>query len=138
MMMAVCSDFISESQTIPAKQTQVDSCVKVATEADRQGVVRALAMSVGWSESRFMANSVSPKGAIGVMQVLPIYWCPNKRSCDSIVFGVKALNHYLKTNSRRDALCRYASGKSCKKNTSRYRYMRLVLKNADRFKDILE
>ena len=43
----------------------------VAEAAVRHGVDPALATAVAWQESRFQQSAVSPKGARGVMQLMP-------------------------------------------------------------------
>ncbi len=111
---AACTAFINTSQTVKPKRHQVSECIKVMREAEEQGFDRELAAAVAWKESRFNARARSNKGAVGVMQIIPKYWCPNKRRCDSIVYGIKALRKLKKIYGQRDFLCRYASGQSCK------------------------
>lgn len=136
VMTLICANFISIHQTVPAKKSQIKICAKVAIEADRQGVDPSLGMAVSWIESRFTSNVVSKAGAIGAMQILPKYWCPNKKRCDSIKYGIKALGYYLSKSGLRNGLCRYASGKSCKKNMRRIRYMKSVVKKRDSLEGI--
>ena len=44
---------------------------EVDRAADEFGLDRALVRAVVWAESRFDANAVSPKGAAGLMQLMP-------------------------------------------------------------------
>lgn len=44
----------------------------IAEEARRQGVNPQLAVSVAFAESNFNPSAVSPKGAIGLMQLMPV------------------------------------------------------------------
>ena len=119
---AACTAFINTSQTVKPKRSQVSECVKVMNEAEEQGFDRELAAAVAWKESRFNARARSNKGAVGVMQIIPKYWCPNKRGCDSIVHGIRALRKLKKLYGQREFLCRYASGQSCKlKPAKRYK-----------------
>ena len=134
---SVCASFISDNQTVPMKSIQLDSCIKVAQESEAQGIDPSLSMAVAWIESRFITKRKSNKGAIGVMQILPKYWCPNKRNCNSIKFGIKALGFLLNRSSEKNALCQYASGKVCKKRTARYRYMKTVLKKRSVISNIM-
>jgi len=48
-----------------------DTCHAVAAEAQRQGVPVVVALAVGWQESRFNADAVSKRGAVGPLQVMP-------------------------------------------------------------------
>ena len=43
----------------------------IAESAQRYSVSAALAQAVAWQESRFRQEAVSPKGALGVMQLMP-------------------------------------------------------------------
>lgn len=92
---------------------RMETCSAVIEEAQEQGVDPKLAAAVSWVESRFYRNEVNPKsGAIGPLQVLPRYWCPNKQGlwsihrddgivpgCNTLKRGVFALKYY--TNHRR-------------------------------------
>lgn len=127
-----CTTFISDSQTIKPRKSQIEQCVKVMNEADEQGVDLEIAAAVAWKESRFKENQISEKGAVGVMQIIPRYWCPNKRRCDSIKYGILALVKLKRLYGIRDYLCRYASGKSCKLIAAN-RYKQSVKRIARRF-----
>jgi soluble lytic murein transglycosylase-like protein len=48
-----------------------DALALADAAADRYGLPRALVRSVIYSESAFRADAVSPKGAIGLMQLMP-------------------------------------------------------------------
>lgn len=50
----------------PAEVTQA-----INESAQRHAVSAPLAQAVAWQESRFHQNAVSPKGAVGVMQLMP-------------------------------------------------------------------
>lgn len=111
---AACSSFIFSSQKIEPKKSQLDECVKVMVEAEKQGLSPELAAAVAWKESRFNPNAKSSKGAVGTMQIIPRYWCPNKKECDSVKYGIIALKKLNRLYGAQEYLCRYASGKSCK------------------------
>jgi len=51
-------------------QEQLDIAEKVVLEAQKQGVDENLALSMANIESGFKASAKSPKGAIGVMQLM--------------------------------------------------------------------
>lgn len=55
----------------PADFTPVDVGGLVRAEADRQGVDPDFAYAIGHQESRFNPQAKSPKGAFGVMQLMP-------------------------------------------------------------------
>jgi len=44
---------------------------QVQSAADRNGLSAKVVEAVAWRESRFNAQAVSPKGAVGVMQLMP-------------------------------------------------------------------
>lgn len=135
-IVAACTSFISKSQTVQPKRYQVVQCSKVMREAERQGVDQHIAVAVAWKESRFNPRARSKVGAVGVMQIIPRYWCPNKRRCDSVVYGIRALKKLKKTYGQRDYLCRYASGKSCALKPAR-RYKQSVKRFSRRMGAIL-
>lgn len=54
-----------------AKKTSADTRAILAAEARNQGLDLALLEAVAWQESRGRMNAVSPKGARGVMQLMP-------------------------------------------------------------------
>lgn len=54
------------AQAAPAEVSQA-----IAESAQRHAVSARLAEAVAWQESRFHQSAVSPKGALGVMQLMP-------------------------------------------------------------------
>ena len=50
---------------------QLDIALNVIEEAERQGINPDLALAVAFAESAFNPAALSPKGAIGVMQLMP-------------------------------------------------------------------
>lgn len=50
---------------------QLSIALKVIEEAEQQGVNPDLALSVAFAESSFNPAAISPKGAIGIMQLMP-------------------------------------------------------------------
>ena len=60
---------IPKAAPMPAAPAEV---VEAINESARRHTVSApLAQAVAWQESRFRQNAVSPKGALGVMQLMP-------------------------------------------------------------------
>jgi len=109
---------------------RVEVCLEIAETADEMGVDPSLAVAVGWVESKFYGKAKSKIGALGPLQVLPQYHCPNKtaKGCELIRAGVGALNKYVRKykntkkvhNGVKDALCHYSSGNKCTKQGRRY------------------
>lgn len=117
---------------------RIETCTAVYQEAVRQGVDPDLAISVAWLESRWYASAKNKKsGALGPMQVLPKYWCPNKegiwriheygvrKGCNLTKAGVRALKYYTTTRkSIESALADY--GNTSKKSAYVRQVKRLV------------
>ena len=104
-------------------ETMQSACVEVAEKAREQGMDRNLALAMAWEESRFTPSAVSPEGAIGTMQVIPRWACPNRtaRGCDLVAAGVRAYLTWLKRYKEpRLALCHYNSGNSCNRRSMAY------------------
>ena len=91
------------------EERAIEVCQLIVESADRQDVDPVLAVAVGWNETRLRFGLRSPCGARGPMQVIPHYWCPDRRGrwsangqhitkdCDLIDAGVFALSYYLET-----------------------------------------
>lgn len=56
-------------QTVPQGTSTIDRAIAEASRA--HGVDRELLSAVAWQESRGRMSAVSPKGAVGVMQLMP-------------------------------------------------------------------
>jgi len=93
-----------------------DTCHAVAAEAQRQGVPVTVALAVGWQESRFNADAVSKRGAVGPLQVMP-----HHHPGDPLEQGVAKLRRlYVKHDGWPLALCHYACGNVCYPAGERY------------------
>lgn len=107
---------------------QLQTCYNVANIAQEEGLDPVLAVSVAFTESRMIPTAESSEGAVGAMQVIPKYCCPNrkKQGCDLIKAGVNTLQR-LKTRHKQwgKALCHYNNGNTC--YPSGKGYARLVL-----------
>jgi len=57
--------------TTAAAAAPADVAQAIAESAERHAVSAPLAQAVAWQESRFRQAAVSPKGAVGVMQLMP-------------------------------------------------------------------
>lgn len=117
-------------QSVPPTTAQKDTCADVTIAAVTGGHDPTMILSIAWQESRFIPKKTSGAGAKGPMQVMPKYWCPNKRphKCDLVIAGLLAWRTYLKrSKSVADALCRYGSGRPCVQSKGARRYARRVL-----------
>jgi soluble lytic murein transglycosylase-like protein len=56
---------------LPAAAAPAEVAQAIAAAARRHAVSTPLAQAVAWQESRFHQEAVSPKGALGVMQLMP-------------------------------------------------------------------
>jgi soluble lytic murein transglycosylase-like protein len=89
----------------------------VIDEAGLQGVPAHLALGVAWRESRFDPLAVSPKGAMGVMQLMPhtarvLHVQHPLDARQSAIAGVGLLAFWLEAcGSEHAALQAYAKGR---------------------------
>ena len=113
---------------------RLEVCVEVLETAEANGVDSTLAVAVAWHESRFRKKITSKAGAVGPLQVLPQYWCPNKqeKGCDLILSGVMALKRYTSRYPIKEALCRYNVGNRGCKSKRATRYAETVLETFKR------
>lgn len=114
-------------------------CEHVVEKAESLGMDPYVAAAVAWEESRFRSDAVSPEGAIGPMQVIPRWACPDRtaRGCDLIDAGVRAYLSWLATYKRpREALCHYNSGNVCGPRSRGYASR--VLKRSEQLKKVAE
>jgi soluble lytic murein transglycosylase-like protein len=59
------------AQAAPAEVAAPEVIRAIEDSAQRHAVSAPLAQAVAWQESRFRQDAVSPKGALGVMQLMP-------------------------------------------------------------------
>lgn len=130
----VCS-FFWGLQTTPATDIQKVYCEDIVVMSLKSGEDPPLMLSIAWAESRFYPNRKSSQGAVGPMQVMPKYWCPNgkRQGCDLVEAGFNAWQTYfeMEKGDEAEALCRYNSGKKCKHSPGARVYARKVLKTRD-------
>ena len=62
---------IPQAPAAPARAAPLEVAQAIQESAARHGVSLPLAEAVAWQESRFRQQAVSPKGAVGVMQLMP-------------------------------------------------------------------
>ena len=120
-------------------QDRFDTCMDVAQLAEDMGLDPMLAVSTALTESGLNKKVVSSAGAVGPLQILPKYFCPNKqeKGCDLVHGGISALLRFLtKYKNEHDALCHYNAGNKCGKQA--HRYARRIIKRRDRWRQELE
>jgi len=55
-----------------------------------------LVIAVASEETRLRRDVESNSGAVGPLQILPVYWCPSEGHCNSIDAGLTALSYFHK------------------------------------------
>lgn len=135
-IVAMCTAILAQDAGgIRGKTRRLASCVELGQHTVENTsfdvfVVAALA----YTESRFNKSAVSSAGARGILQVLPKYWCRGSKStkCNYLSAGFRAWGYYRERSpTLREALCKYASGRSCgKRSTRATRYADRVLGRA--------
>lgn len=113
------------------------TCLKVALYAQVLSADVPLVLAIGWHESRFKMEIVSSANAQGPLQVIPTYWCPNRRikHCDLIEAGVRAVNKLVDKYGLTKMPCHYNSGYKCNKFSRRY--ARKVLATRERLTHVV-
>jgi len=116
-----------EDRMVDHYTDRLASCMAIAEAADAENVSMPLAVAVAWEESKFYTKAKSHAGAVGPLQILPKYHCPEGRleGCDLVVQGVRALKKYVLKYSDREkglleALCHYNAGNVCGKRSKKY------------------
>lgn len=61
----------ASAQSAPRAADRTSLADQVQSAADRNGLSAKVVEAVAWRESRFNPQAVSPKGAVGVMQLMP-------------------------------------------------------------------
>lgn len=122
----ICSVMLA---ALPVSQTidlgaGYDTCGEVVGQAREHGAPLSLSAALAYHETKFDADAVSSSGAIGPLQVLPVWSCEDvvacRRAgrrgcralvsqCDAVKSGVVALRGFLAASKweRRAAVCKY-------------------------------
>jgi len=123
---AVCTVLVSSLVlTDGSRSVRMQTCKDLVKEAKVQSVAPEEILGIAWHESRFRPDAVSRQGAIGPLQILPKYFCPNAdpKGCDTIKEGVKAWKRYRSKYQEEGvskALCHYNGGRLCGKRAAQY------------------
>ena len=112
------------------------NCVSLLSAAKSHGLDPLVIGSIAYRESRFAKEETSSKGAVGILQVLPKYWCPRgrRKGCNLTLAGFKAWKTYRRGRTMREALCRYSSGSRCSRNRGGRLYAKRVLSTFNKLK----
>ena len=108
--------------------TKFDLCIELMDAARELGEEQTLVAAIAIVESGISENVVSSAGAVGPLQILPKYHCPNKslKSCDLIFDGIEAIAKYRRKyggqtpKEQFNLLCHYNGGNRCGKRSKAY------------------
>ena len=123
--------WVGNGVVLPDAEDKLNTCVETVEESQRQNVDTYTIVAMAWVESGFKKDAVSSEGAIGALQIIPKYWCPDgdKNQCDLVASGVTAYATLLRKYDKKElALCHYNSGNRCTPRSRDYasRVLRLA------------
>jgi len=84
----------------PFKADRLVHCERVVEVAHEWNIDPAMLASVAWHESRFNPKAVSRSGAVGVLQILPRWWCGGQ-VCDHTYVGGRAFTRWRERAARK-------------------------------------
>jgi hypothetical protein len=115
-------------------------CVQVAEAAIEAGHDPFLFVALAHEESRYRSDAVSDAGAIGPLQILPRYYCPNRTAdgCDPVAAGIRAFERKQARygTDLEEVLCHYNAGNTCYRRS--YQYARRIIRLSDRLREAYE
>jgi len=135
----------------PQFDERVGVCLEVARAAENEELMVSIVVSVALEESAFQRKLRSKAGAMGPLQIIPRYHCPNAQGehkpherrgtlqgCDLVKDGVKAVGWFWRTYDHdwQRALAHYNSGTKIY-NSSRA-YARRVMRRSKRIERQLD
>ena len=99
-------------------------CLDVVHMAQTFNLDPALVAAISLVESKFEMGAVSSSGAVGPLQILPEYHCPDGdvSKCNLLYHGAKAVQKFLNRypEDELEMLCHYNSGTVCNKKSREY------------------
>jgi len=123
----------------PAARDAVEICEEIISRTEPFSVDPVVAIAIASEETRLQRDLKSSHGAVGPMQVLPIYWCPKAGACNEIDAGLRAIAYFLKREKGDElrALTAYAGAgprarKYARRVVARIAHLRSALKVAQR------
>ena len=105
------------------KARKLEACVELGARASDAGRDVSLILAMSWIESAFEPKAKSKAGALGMLQILPRYFCPRRRAkgCDLIAAGFRAIDAWAAlSKSRCEMLCKYNGGHVCGRRSRLY------------------
>lgn len=139
----ICAMMLSlwAPSTNTTEEIALATCEDIVAEAYTAQIDPVLVAVLAYTESRLNPKARSKAGAVGPLQVLPKYHCPNGREkgCDLIYAGINAL---IKFKTRwgkkgwKEVLCHWNSGNKCNRR-SRY-FARAVLRRKAELEKFME
>ncbi|MHC4977342.1 MAG: transglycosylase SLT domain-containing protein, partial [Planctomycetota bacterium] len=72
-------------------QQALEVCREIEHRAKARAMDPLIPVAVASIESGFTRKIKSRSGAVGPLQILPVYWCPTKGNCNEIEAGLDAL-----------------------------------------------
>lgn len=85
------------------------TCLEVASLAEQKGAPVPLAVALAYRESTLNPSQRSRAGALGALQVIPRYWCPE--GCHLTEAGIEALLYWIRhSRDIEHAIARYNAG----------------------------
>ena len=127
----MCAHALSWPAHVTDCEDRFRICMQVGQEAREYDLPPHIAVALSYTESRFNPEAESSVGAVGPLQVLPRYHCPNRSAegCDLVAAGLSALRRYrTKYKNWAKALCHWNSGNECYRRSRLF--ARIVLKRA--------
>lgn len=106
MIVALCTVVLS--MPVRDYDHSMSTCLHVAAHAEMHGQPIHLIVALSYMESRLTWDAVSPKGALGPMQVMP-YWVVKNR--DKALAGIYAWKYWRRRSiTDRVAVAKYNAG----------------------------
>lgn len=133
----VCAYVVASWVVYPPPETATETCEDIAAAAMVEGVPVELAVALAYTESRLNPKAKSRAGALGPLQVIPRWHCPDRRrrGCDLVAAGVRALVRYRAIYGPwRRALCHWNSGNVCVRRSKTF--AEIVLRRASELQSV--
>ena len=111
---ALCLYIVTAWAVAPPVDRAQAVCEEVGAAALVEGLSPVVVLALAFTESRFNPDARSPRDAVGPLQVIPWFHCPNRREkgCDLIGAGVRTI-HKFRRRFGSDWLCHWNSGNKC-------------------------